>query len=283
MVCVGDSITQRGHGPDGYLTLLSNWFVRRVDVWNRGFSGYNSQWLRQLIEQQTTRTADADLRRVWTFGGEDSQDEEEEGDALPSSVSSPLSTSTPSALYTLCIGANDAVLPPLSDVTRQYVSVERFTEHVTAIARRLRGRRAAVILITPPATDPHAWALFSVTRDAAPGSPLGSLPPLIRSLANTARYAEAVKQVGAALQLPVIDLFALTSPFQPSDSTTEPPPTNPFLIDGLHLSSRGNLVLFTALLQTISQHWPQLTTRQLPLDGPFHGQLSIDTYQQLLA
>ena len=235
-------------------------------------SGYNSQWLHQLIEQQTKDAAHADIRRVWTYGGDDSEED---------AASSP--PPTPSAVYTLCIGANDAVLPPLSPISRQHVSVERFTEHVTAIVERLRGPRAAVILVTPPATDPHAWALSSAMREAPPGSPPGPLPPFMRSLANTARYAEAVKQVGAALQVPVVDLFTLTIPAQPSDSTAEPPPTNPFLIDGLHLSSRGNLVLFTALLQTISQHWPQLTTQQLPLDGPFHGDLNDDNYQQLLA
>jgi lysophospholipase L1-like esterase len=273
-VGVGDSITQRGHSPDGFLTLLQNWYSRRVDVVNRGYSGYNSQWIRALIEQQSQPSVDADTRRVWTRG------EERQGVEGQSS-------STPTVIYSLCIGANDAVLPPLSPSTRQFVSVDDFTSHVIAIVQRLRGAasnpssRSAVILITPPHTDPHAWAVFCSVRDGTP------LPPLIRSSANTARYAQAMKDIGTALNVPVIDLFTLTTPHREEEGTAEaitgtaPPSPNPYLIDGLHLSSRGNVVLFTALLQVISQQWPQLTVNHLPLDAPFHGDLSHDTFQQM--
>ena len=188
VVCVGDSITQRAQGPDGYLTLLANWYARRVDVVNRGFSGYNSAWLRALIDRQTHPSAPADVRRPWLYGQEDGGDP----DAPP----------TPTALYTLCIGANDAVLPPLSAASRQFVPLDAFAAHVTAIAQRLRGPRVgrvALILITPPATDPHAWAAFQASRDAPPdgGGQPTTPPALLRSLPNTARYAQAVKDVAA--------------------------------------------------------------------------------------
>ena len=272
LVCVGDSITQRGQSPDGYLTLLSNWYSRRADVVNRGYSGYNSRWLLSLITQQTQPRTHRSTRSVWT-GGE--EDEEEGGGAEEHS--------TPSVLYTLCIGANDAVLPPLSPSRRQFVALDDFASHVSAIARLLLGAnrgRSAVVLITPPATDPHAWAAFCAERDSGAGAPL---PPFIRSAANTARYAQAVKDVGAELQLPVIDLFTLTSPAAVEEveggASVEPSTTpNPFLVDGLHLSSRGNVVLFTALLQLIAERWPQLTVSQLPMDAPFHGDLNHDNF-----
>lgn len=45
-VLFGDSITQQGYGIDGeegWVAMLSDWWSRKVDVFNRGFSGYNSR------------------------------------------------------------------------------------------------------------------------------------------------------------------------------------------------------------------------------------------------
>jgi lysophospholipase L1-like esterase len=292
LVAVGDSISQRGHSPDGFLTLLSNYFARRVDVINRGYSGYNTPWLRALIEQQSRTTANKDVRRVWTYGEEEEVEEEQQrkdDGQTPATTSS----SSPSAVYLLCIGANDAVFPP-STVNKQFVSVDDYSEHVTGIVHRLRGpppsSRVALILITPPSTDPHAWAEFQAAKNAAPSAVASdvtatssttssssipsSLPPLIRSSVNTARYAHAMKEVGAALNVPVIDLFTLTSASEQA---------NPFLCDGLHLNSRGNLVLFTAILQTLAQHWPQLSISRMPIDSPFHGDITVDNWQEWFA
>ncbi len=54
-MCLGDSITEQGSFPDGWVALLQNAFIRKADVVNRGYSGYNSNmalWaLRQTIIQ----------------------------------------------------------------------------------------------------------------------------------------------------------------------------------------------------------------------------------------
>ena len=47
IICFGDSLTQFGF-DDGWLALLSNRYVRRADVFNRGFSGYNTRWALQI-------------------------------------------------------------------------------------------------------------------------------------------------------------------------------------------------------------------------------------------
>ncbi len=48
----GDSITQHGFNTDiqGWVAKLGNWWTRRVDLLNRGYSGYNTRWARQVIE-----------------------------------------------------------------------------------------------------------------------------------------------------------------------------------------------------------------------------------------
>ena len=50
-VFFGDSITQHGSNPtvSGWVSLFVDWWVRRVDVINRGFSGYNSKWALAIV------------------------------------------------------------------------------------------------------------------------------------------------------------------------------------------------------------------------------------------
>jgi lysophospholipase L1-like esterase len=50
-VIFGDSISQHGFDPknSGWVACLSNYWTRKVDVINRGFSGYNSRWGMHVI------------------------------------------------------------------------------------------------------------------------------------------------------------------------------------------------------------------------------------------
>ena len=73
----GDSITQRGFAPGGWLSLLADTYVRRADVVNRGYSGYNSRWALPLLD------------RAFPLGA----------------------AAAPPALATVWFGANDAALP----------------------------------------------------------------------------------------------------------------------------------------------------------------------------
>eukprot|EP01039_Chlorochromonas_danica_P005880 gene5880-6475_t len=49
----GDSITQHGFNVEisGWVAMLAHWWSRRVDVINRGYSGYNSRWAKKIIDQ----------------------------------------------------------------------------------------------------------------------------------------------------------------------------------------------------------------------------------------
>ena len=106
LVAVGDSLTQRAQQPDGWLTLLSHLYQRRVDVINRGFSGYNSDWLLALIRQQR---ADPSRANIWRLSDH----------------------SNMRSLYVVGIGANDAVLPPVA-VNKQHVTLQRYKHNVSA-------------------------------------------------------------------------------------------------------------------------------------------------------
>ena len=49
VVLLGDSITQQSFQEGGWGHLLSDYYVRRADVFNRGFSGYNTEWILQQL------------------------------------------------------------------------------------------------------------------------------------------------------------------------------------------------------------------------------------------
>jgi lysophospholipase L1-like esterase len=49
-VLFGDSITQRGYSVGGWANLLADTYQRRVDVINRGYSGYNSRWAVNVLD-----------------------------------------------------------------------------------------------------------------------------------------------------------------------------------------------------------------------------------------
>lgn len=68
IVLLGDSITEMGWQPygigqrlaglllaisplDAYSTFATDMYCRRLDIINRGFSGYNTEWIIPVFEQ----------------------------------------------------------------------------------------------------------------------------------------------------------------------------------------------------------------------------------------
>ena len=74
-VCFGDSITQEASSPerDGWVSALSAYWIRRVEVRNRGFSGYNTRWALKIYEKVVLGEKPDVI--VIFFGANDSIDE----------------------------------------------------------------------------------------------------------------------------------------------------------------------------------------------------------------
>ena len=53
IVLFGDSITQRGFAAGGWGARLADHYVRKADIINRGFSGYNSTWAGHAMQKVT--------------------------------------------------------------------------------------------------------------------------------------------------------------------------------------------------------------------------------------
>lgn len=50
IILLGDSITQYSFGPCGWGAHVADLVQRKCDVLNRGFSGYTTQYLIQILE-----------------------------------------------------------------------------------------------------------------------------------------------------------------------------------------------------------------------------------------
>ena len=49
VLLLGDSQTQRGAAPQGWVNLIADKYCRRLDITNRGLSGYNTRWYLERI------------------------------------------------------------------------------------------------------------------------------------------------------------------------------------------------------------------------------------------
>jgi lysophospholipase L1-like esterase len=133
IVLFGDSITQFSYGEAGvqvgWATLLSSAYQRRADLFNRGFSGYNTRHALELVPR--------------VFGTHES-----------------------GVLFcTVFFGSNDAALPG----ERQHVPLEEYSDNLGNIIRSIReltrgsndSKRSnndfPIVIMTPPPVDNEAW------------------------------------------------------------------------------------------------------------------------------
>ena len=123
LVLFGDSITQGGFAAGGFAAHLANVYVRRLDVLNRGFSGYNTRWALAHIKQ--------------AFGWS------------TTFQASETSSSMPHDLVVIFFGANDASLKAHN--ARQHVPLLEFQQNLVQMCRWITKYQAPrLVLVTPP-------------------------------------------------------------------------------------------------------------------------------------
>jgi lysophospholipase L1-like esterase len=177
IILFGDSLTQfsfgdsvvGGGGGVGWASLLSSAYQRRADVFNRGFSGYNT---RHALEMVPKVFAPAEGGIVFA---------------------------------TVFLGANDASLPG----ERQHVSVEEYSENLSKIIVLIRERTAArkreacgdadfpIIVLTPPPVDNEAWKTWR------------EIDYFDRTNDHTRKYVEEAKKVAEKHNCTVLDTWEI--------------------------------------------------------------------------
>lgn len=248
-VLFGDSIVQQSFSQTHHFAFgaaLADAYARKLDVVNRGLSGYN-----------TTQA----LR------------------ALPLCLPEPEQSTVRFLL--IFFGANDARIPGTPGGPDQSVPLAEFKRNVRAMVQHpavqaQKGMR--IILVTTPPVDERMC--MKSDQDKYPA--LGRV--LRRTAACTATYAQAIRSLGEELEVPVLDIWtamvsrAGATGHGMSDAVDTPVPgslalhTNEalqgFLHDGLHFSGEGYRVLYGELMALIERTWPDQMPGSLKMKLP---------------
>ncbi|KAJ3046408.1 hypothetical protein HK097_000885 [Rhizophlyctis rosea] len=220
IIVFGDSITQEGHNPliNGWVASLAHFYQRRLDVINRGMSGYTSEWCKHLLPSVLSTTLPAPL---------------------------PNSTHQPKVrLVTICMGANDAV----NEGMRQYCPLPDFKQNLKEMISMVHSKHpdAKVLLISAPPLGLKLWKAFLDERSL----------PMDRVISRTRSYAQAAIEVGAETNTPVVDTWKAF--FGGNGEWDERADQASWFYDGLHPSTEGSQVLWKAVRKAIVENWPEL-------------------------
>lgn len=170
VVLFGDSITQQSWSyGTGLGASLANKWQRKLDVVNRGLSGYNTLWGIPIIKKWLPQV----------------------GEVRPKI-----------ALLVIWFGANDAACPP----SPQALTLEEFKANLHIMISLLRSPSSPyyspetnILLLTPPPVDAPTRNHELATRE----------PPRSadRDVERTRLFSEAVKEVGVEAGLPTVDTW----------------------------------------------------------------------------
>ncbi|EGX52107.1 hypothetical protein AOL_s00043g497 [Orbilia oligospora ATCC 24927] len=244
IVLFGDSITEGEylishcpapriwHYDSGYSlgAVLTEKFSRRIQVLERGFSGYNSSNARVVVDDVIPPAGGAiDLKLLLVF-----------------------------------FGANDAVLPPdqqiVSEeqaqkgvmVVSQHVDIEEYKVHLRAIAqhKNVKDHGAKVVLVTPPPICEHKI-----------------LPWKDRRSAVAKQYAEAAISVAEETGVEVLKLWHVFmeeagwkegEPLLGEIGVPKSEKLGELLSDGLHLTPKGYKLYFESLVKLLENKLPDI-------------------------
>ena len=239
VLVIGDSLVQRGFETNGWVAQLAQKYARSADIVSRGYSGYNTRWMKELMTH--------------------------EPDLFPQ----PRTGKTNGVLGEVCLviillGANDAVRPE-GRKNHYGVSVEEYEKNLKWIIGRYvdvddaSSPRNGVVLCTPPPVDEDERLRLTTEGRGMPADLLD------RSFERTAAYAEAARRVGEALNVPVADLHAAFRDPKNGEGWEKR-----LLSDGLHFTSEGQSVAFRTVFGEIHE---KRLPEALGWDAPTHEAL----------
>ncbi|KAK5127859.1 hypothetical protein LTR85_004976 [Meristemomyces frigidus] len=247
-VLFGDSITQQSfsqtNSPNSFAfgAALADVYARKLDIVNRGLSGY--------CTVQAYR-------------------------AVPLCIPEPESVRVRFLL--IFFGANDARIAGSPGGPDQTVPLPEYKANLRNIVQHpavTAHEKLKIILVTTPPIDERKC----IKSDVEKYPTLAGQKVLRRTAVNTAAYAQGVRELGAELEVPVLDIWTAMvaraghSRHDPVMPGSLDAPTNEilqsYLHDGLHFSGEGYKVLYGELMALIERTWPEEMPSRLKLRLP---------------
>lgn len=279
IILLGDSLFQRAFSQEkdsagqiigSFGPRLTDAYIRRLEVVNYGFSGFNT---RQILSGLTSKF-------------------------YAPSDDKPRPTNR---LVIVFLGANDARLSDTPGGPQQHVPLEEFEKNLSMIVDSVKRHAKHVILIAPPPVDERQ----TVVADSKKNAELEGV--VRRKAAVTKEYAARVVNIGREKDVTVLDLWSLMmekAGFKSNgrvrssnldseeyldeygkeivDSETGPSiqalpgssdaPVNDilrsYLHDGLHFTRKGYDLLFDELMRLIVDKLPEQLPERIPFVVP---------------
>lgn len=272
IMLMGDSITQLSFSAtlSGWGTYLADVYQRRADVYNRGFSGYNTDWFAKYLEMDQGR------RDLFFKAPLDDDITEHASESSSANVQLEVQKGGNNVkLVIIFFGANDAsdaILNP-----RHHVPLTRFQSNLHTIAslcRKNYGLGVHILFITPPPVH-HESRLKHQIEKFGKEKATGKLE---RSLELSGMYASAVESVANQLGVPCLNLWEKMQESKPSLNTSSGDvieegqlPWGSYLSDGLHLSREGNLFVGRCVQEMIHDNFPDIAVSPCPSFGGYNS------------
>lgn len=251
ILLLGDSLTEQGY-QNMWVSKLQDVFRRRADVVNRGLSGYNTKWVRDLLSSPNTQhQVFPEYTLPNAAGAAVGPPSSTEQDDLQ-----PVESSSASTLFVVIFfGANDAVAAGFP----QHVPMDAFEDNlqciVTHVLRTVKPTHGVILCTPPPICEAKYLQFVRETRDA-------TVTESNRTMDRTRTYADAVMRVAAAnrsMRVFGVDVFrAFTSAADWQD----------MFHDGLHFDARGGAVVFDAVYRCVEEQLELIPERDVPMDLP---------------
>lgn len=231
-ILFGDSITQESGTQErgfGFARALQNAYIRRLDIVNRGLSGYNTDQAVKVLPTIIPSPEQARIRFLMIF-----------------------------------FGANDASLPEAQD--NQHVPIPRYKENLAKIITHpaVVAHKPRIVLVAPPPVNEYLiWI-----GDKAKGYDKPSRTAIgTKSYADAA--CELGKELGIpVLNLWSAFMskigWSIGEPVPGSLDIAQNSILADLMHDGLHLNPTGYHILYDELIKLIAEQWPDQLPDNLP-------------------
>ncbi|KAJ5591504.1 uncharacterized protein N7459_001873 [Penicillium hispanicum] len=230
----GDSITQMSSSQRlgfGFHAALQDAYSRKLDVINRGFSGYTTAHAVKLFPKIFPPPQIATVR-----------------------------------LMTIFFGANDACVPG----HQQHVPLDQYKANLKYIVQHpaTRAQKPRIILLTPPPVNEYQLESFDQDKKVAHPS---RTAVLAQTYAKAAREVAAELNIPVADIWTAFMTSTGWKEGEPLVGSRDLPNSEDFsslFTDGLHLTPAGYRIIYAEVMKTILANFPDQDPDQLPMVFP---------------
>ncbi|KAF2751232.1 SGNH hydrolase [Sporormia fimetaria CBS 119925] len=237
----GDSITQDSDNQErgfGSAAALQHTYIRRLDVVNRGFSGYNTRDALKVLPRIIPSPQHALIRVLVVF-----------------------------------FGANDASLPQQEN--NQHIPLSEYKENLEKIVTHplVAAHNARIILVAPPPID--EYPLWESDKEKGRTSQ-SRFAAVTKTYADGAcEVAAKLRLPVVNLWMSFMskagfdpDTWQTGQPLPGSMSLPQNDVLKELLYDGLHFNPAAYKILFNEIMDVVAKNWPHQLPQNLPMVFP---------------